>query len=286
MAFLRSTLIVKTLVGMALLAGCASLEERLCNQNKAFQRGYDDVINGRQDSPGLAEGEACKKAETYSYADFHRDYMAGFNKAKAAHCTASNATKTGQSDAAALKKFKESLSKFSICIADEKLTANFENLYEIGYRKEFCQTSKAQNAGSHDAKDFGDMSKTEADFNLCAYQKTALFKNYKLAYNDAIKLQCTPTRIAALATTTARARKSMTDGLVKIEKCPAAAAGNLSAVYTAAFQGERSQMMEEERMRMEQERLDREEANRQELLKIKKQQLELEQQRLNQKPAT
>jgi len=263
------------------LVSCSSLEERLCNQNKAFQKGYDDVINGRMGSPGLQEGEACKKSEKYAYADFHRDYMTGFKKAKAAHCTSQNATKLGQNDAASNKAFKNSLAKLAVCLEDNSVTVNLENLYEIGYRKEFCQNARVITAAHMDAENFGAPKKTEDDYALCAYQKANLFKTYLSAHQDAIKAQCTPARAAVLATTLARAQKNISEGLVMLENCPKKLNANLSSLYTTAFQSERSNMMEEERLRMEQERLNREEANRQEMLRIKRRQVELEEQRLN-----
>ncbi len=264
-----------------LLISCSSLEERLCNQNKAFQKGYDDVINGRMGSPGLQEGEACKKSEKYAYADFHRDYMAGFKKAKAAHCTSQSATKLGQNDAANNKVFKDALPKLAVCLEDNSITVNLENLYEIGYRKEFCQNSRAVTAGSMDAENFGSPKKTENDYSLCAYQKASLYKTYLTSHQNGIKAQCTPARAAVLATTLARAQKNISEGLVLLENCPKNLIANLSTLYTAAYQSERSNMVEEERLRMEQERLNREEANRQELLRIKRRQVELEEQRLN-----
>lgn len=281
MGFSKALLEALKTFGFLFLVSCSSLEERLCNQNKAFQKGYDDVIHGRMGSPGLQEGEACKKSEKYAYADFHRDYMTGFKKAKVAHCTSQNATKMGQSDAASNKAFKDSLPKLAVCLEDNSITTNLENLYEIGFRKEFCQTARAVTAGSMDAENFGAPKKTENDYALCAYQKSKLFTTYLSAHQAAIRAQCTPAQAAVLATTLARAKKNISEGLVLLEKCPKQLNANLSTLYTTAFQSERSNMMEEERLRMEQERLNREEANRQEMLRIKRRQVELEEQRLN-----
>lgn len=271
-----------SLLTVIILTSCASLEERLCNQNKAFQKGYQDVIEGKTGSPGLREGESCKKSENYAYADFHRDYLAGFNKAKLDHCTANSATKLGYNDAATEKAFKESFPKLAVCVEDSSIKINLESLYEIGFRKEFCQLSRAETAGAKDAENFGDYKKTEDSFALCAYQKLPLFKAYKKAHSAAISLQCTPARAATLAASLARARKNMSEGLVLLEKCPAQMSASLTSIYSSSYQSERSNMMEEERIRMEQERLAREEANRLELLKIKRRQVELEEQRLNQ----
>ncbi|MEZ4813812.1 MAG: hypothetical protein R3A80_01220 [Bdellovibrionota bacterium] len=261
------------------LSSCASLEERLCNQTTAFQKGYDDVINGRQGSPGLKEGEACKKSEKFAYADFHRDYMAGFNKAKINHCSSSNASKIGQKDAATHKEFRASLNTLAVCIADADIKVNLESFYEVAFRKEFCQPFRAKSLGAKDAQNFGDKKNTEETFELCAYQKKELYKSYLASYAENIKVQCTPARAASLASQNAREKKALSEGLLLLEKCPGTLSSSLASVYSSAYQSERTNMLEEERIRMEQERLNREEANQQELLRIKRKQLELEEQK-------
>lgn len=265
-----------------LFSGCASLEERLCNSTTSFQKGYDDVLNGRQGSPGLSEGEACKESKSYSYSDYHRDYIAGFNKAKQSFCTQSSAINLGKNDAASGKGLRESLSKLSVCIADESIKINLESFYEIGYRKEFCQTEKVQLLAMKDAENLGAAKKTEDHFQLCAYQKAPLYKSYLASYLAEIKKQCSPSRAGSLGALHARDKKSLSAGLELLEKCPNDMLSSATQSYTVAYQSERSNMMEEERLKLEQERLAQEEVNRQELLKLKRRQIELEEQRLKQ----
>ncbi len=268
------------LLSLVFLTACASLEERLCNPTTSFQKGYDDVLNGRQSSPGLKEGEACHKSKAYAYADFHRDYMAGFEKAKKAHCTQDSAVTLGTTDASSDKAFKTSLVKLAICLADEKIKVNLESYYEIGFRKEFCQSSRAEGLGVKDAAGLGE-SKTNEVFAVCAYEKNALFKTYTNSYSAEIRKQCSPAKSAAMGSSFAREKKNLTAGLVALEKCPKDLANGATQSYTTAYQIEKSNMLEEERLRMEQERLAREEAHRNELIRIRRQQLEIEQQKLN-----
>lgn len=265
-----------------LFSGCASLEERLCNSTTSFQKGYDDVLNGRQGSPGLSEGEACKKSNNYSYSDYHRDYTAGFNKAKLNFCTQSSAINLGKNDAANGKGLRESLSKLSICIADESIKVNLESFYEIGYRKEFCQAEKVQALAIKDAENLSGIKKAEEYFQLCAYQKALLYKTYQSTYLAEIKKQCSPSRAGSLGVHHARDKKSLSAGLELLEKCPNETLSSATQSYTLAYQTERSNMMEEERLKLEQERMAQEETNRQELLRLKRRQIELEEQRLKQ----
>jgi hypothetical protein len=272
---------MRTIINFTLiftLCGCASLEERLCNQTVSYQKGYDDVINGRQGSPGLAEGQACKDSQNYSTADYHRDYMAGFNKAKAAFCTQASATAIGTADAASGKALRDSVGKLAVCLADESIKVNLESFYEIGYRKEFCKVDSINALAVKDAANYGENQRPEKTFQLCAYQKTALFKSYSETFAAELRKQCSPSRAGSLGATYAREKKPLSTGLALLEKCPNDLMNSATQSYSAAYQMERSQIMEEERLKMEQQRLAQEEANRQEILRIRRRELELQQQ--------
>ena len=268
------------LCALGLLSGCASLEERLCNNTKAFQMGYQDVIEGLSNNPGLERGRSCKDSKNYSYSDFHRDYMAGFEKAKKEYCTKATAESLALTDVSSNREFNSSISKLNVCLSEDSSKTNLKSIYEISYRKAFCVNERAEQDAINDAQTMSANLKTSEDYRVCAYQAAQLMKIYKTTYNKEIVKQCTPPRFASFGIQHARSSTRLDSGYALIEKCPIQTQSAVTQAYTSAYNSERETMMNEIRLDMERKRIEEEQRVRQDQLNIQRQALELEKQKL------
>lgn len=250
-------------LGLALLAGCSSLEKKRCNPGYAWQAGYDDAKQMRPGQPGLQDGRICK--EEYAFASFQKDYLAGLQRARLEVCNQPYANELALKDA--LESLFDQPSKKALVICPEgREQEKLLKAYEESFRKTFCSKENATRLAQNHANAFAAVQSEQFETHCSGDHPSAsaphgseLAQIYLTAYRDRVSEKCSAFEVHALGVSDARAKLDMSQSMLKLKVCPKDRQSQLLSQYSQAFNETKELMLKEEeldlaRKRAEQER--------------------------------
>lgn len=244
------------------LPSCLNLKEVRCNTRYADTAGYDDARKGEIQKPARTDGQICE--EGYTYAQFQKDYEAGFSRGVTEVCIEEVARQAGHEDGTAGREDFPGMKTLSVCRGQPSYSS-LKQVYQRGFQSAFCADGRVQSLAERDAEAFEARS-PEIVFKACGASVGAVAETYHRRFDEALKRNCTPARAYALGSANARAGFDQIAGTRRLEVCPKEDQLTLLQSYRVGFddtsraaaEQRQVQLAEEAAQRREQERNKRE----------------------------
>ncbi len=273
----------KTLFSLTFLlltvSACSGKQKRICNQNVAYQHGYQAAQKGESvDNASTNQANVCQDFEAYNTSLYRQDFKAGYFKGKKDYCSEINYKKWGSDDG---QKGKETFPNnysvaMKICLQDPESKALAKKTYWESFNEAYCDEGRMQELGQAQAKDFAPL-KTPNIKKRCGNEAGGMIAAMRTAYKEQMKTNCTTGFWLLKGEEDAKAKKSKATEISKVQKCPATVRDKLMTNYSKAYNDRRALMLEEEKLALEKKRQE----ERMQLEREKqRQQYELEKERI------
>jgi hypothetical protein len=243
------------------------MSNRYCNEQTAYQTGYDDASAGQVGKPNRNKGAACQ--DEYSPSSFQKDYDGGFMAGQRELCSDSHAAQMGRDEGSAPIPKMKSEDVFEVCGDPQKA----KDSYRKAFLGKACTESAAKKLGTAQGDDLEeqDYSSLEEVCTLPAHRplKAAFLKSYA----DAARKRCMAPASEARGIRDARAGKDLSREIEKLASCPEAQQDTAITAYRRGHSDTTLLMAREEEVKLAKSKAEEDR-------KFRQQQLELERERI------
>ncbi len=263
-----------------LTSACAMKQKRVCVQNVAYQHGYQAAQKGESvDGSSTYQGNICQDYEAYSPTIYRQDFKAGYFKGKKEYCSEYNYKKWGKQQAKSSQGNSPTdyPANMKICLQDPEYKKQAQKDFQESFKEAYCDSQRFAEKGREQAKNFEPLKVPDIT-STCSSNKTTEMKTaMRKSYNEQMKTNCTPSFWLIKGEEDAKAKKSKSVELSKVQKCPASKRDALMSKYSKAYNERKALLIEEEKLALERQR----HKEQMDLAKKKQQQnYELEKERL------
>ena len=273
------------------LIGCSAKQKRICQQNVAYQHGYQAAQQGESvDNASSYQGQICQDFEAYSPSMYRSDFKAGYYKGKKEYCSDYNFKKWGKEDGenSKIDGPNNYTRNMKICLQDDEYKKMAEKTYQNSFNEAFCNTERLQNLGIQQAKDFKPINvpniKKRCGNKLAKQMESAM----RISYKEQMKTNCTPSFWLIKGESDAVAKLSKSSELTKVQKCPSTVREKLITGYSKSYNERKALLIQEEKLALEKKRqeemLELERKRQQQEYEIAKERNEIERVRLSGRP--
>ena len=276
----------KTLVSLPFLllmiSGCAARQKQICNQNAAYQHGYQAAQKGESvDAASTFEGQTCQDFDEYTTNLYKQDFKAGYFKGKKEYCSDFNYKKWGSEDGELGKiEFPNSYSvEMKICLQDPEYKSKASKTYKKSFNQAFCKPERLETLGRDQAKNFQPL-KVPSIKKRCGKLASKMTAAMRTSYKEQMKTNCTTAFWILKGEEDAAAKKSKGSELTKVNKCPANLRDKLMTQYSKSYNERKSLLLEEEKLAFEKqkqrEQMELERKKQEQAYELEKERLELD----------
>lgn len=274
-------------LSMILLSACASRQKSICVQNVAYQHGYQAALKGQSvNNAATNQAQICQDYAPYPPSLYRSDFKAGYEKGIREYCSEVNYQKWGTDDGKQGKvDFPNNYSEaMNVCLQDSQYKKSAKTIYQKAFNQAYCDDNRLSELGQQQAQNFEPL-KTPNINKLCGNKSASMLAAMKTAYKEQMKTNCTPAFWLLKGEEDAKAKRSKSSEMSKVQKCPSAVRDQLITQYSQAYNERKALLLEEDKLAFEkqkqQQQLELERQKQQQQYELEKEKLQLVKDTLN-----